>query len=109
MRRLLAWIGLAIACFTFNVAPPALAGVPGGSKIFSATCVACHLGGRNLVSSTKTLKLADLQKNQIASVAAITAQVTAGKGAMPSFKGRLTKAQIADVSAYVLAQAEKGW
>jgi cytochrome c6 len=109
MRRFLALIGLAIACITFNFAQPALADAAAGAKVFASTCAACHLGGKNLVNPAKTLKLADLQKNQIDSVAAITTQITNGKGAMPSFKGRLAADQIADVAAYVLAQAEKGW
>jgi len=32
----------------------------------------------------------------------VTARVTLGKGAMPSFKGQLTDQQIADVAAYVV-------
>jgi cytochrome c6 len=40
---------------------------------------------------------------------AIITQVTNGKAAMPSFKGRLKDNQIADVAAYVLAQADKDW
>jgi cytochrome c6 len=35
--------------------------------------------------------------------------VTNGKGAMPAFQGRLSAQDIADVAAYVLSQAEKGW
>ncbi len=109
MRRLFELTVLAIACLTFNFAQPALADAAAGKKVFSATCVACHLGGKNLVTPAKTLKLTDLQKNQLDSVATITAQITQGKGAMPSFKARLSTDQIADVAAYVLAQAEKGW
>jgi cytochrome c6 len=41
---------------------------------------------------------------------AIIAQVTNGKNAMPAFKGRLKPAQIEDVAAYVLDQANnKDW
>jgi cytochrome c6 len=109
MRKFLALIGLAIACFTFSCARPAIADTTAGRPVFAANCAACHAGGKNLVNPAKTLKLADLQKHQIDSVDAITTQVTQGKGAMPSFKGRLSAAQIADVAAYVLAQAEKGW
>jgi cytochrome c6 len=45
----------------------------------------------------------------MASIEAITTQVTNGKGAMPAFQGRLSAQDIADVAAYVLSQAEKGW
>jgi cytochrome c6 len=108
MRKLLLF-GLAIACFTFSCAQPAIADAMAGRSVFAANCAACHAGGKNLVNPAKTLKLADLQKYQIDSVEAITIQVTKGKGAMPSFKGRLSAEQIADVAAYVLAQAEQGW
>ena len=43
------------------------------------------------------------------SAEAIISQVTNGKNAMPAFKGRLTSAQIEDVAAYVLGEAEKDW
>ena len=109
LARFLAASGLAIACLMFTFAPPALADVAAGGQVFAANCAACHLGGKNLVNPAKTLKLADLQKYQLATIAAITTQVTQGKGAMPAFLSRLSADQIADVSAYVLARAEKGW
>jgi cytochrome c6 len=43
------------------------------------------------------------------SLEAIVSQVTNGKNAMPSFKGRLNTQQIEDVANYVLEQSEKGW
>jgi cytochrome c6 len=43
------------------------------------------------------------------SAEAIIAQVTKGKNAMPAFKGRVKPAQIENVAAYVLEQADKGW
>jgi cytochrome c6 len=107
MRRLL--VIFAIACLTFGFAQPAWADVAAGGKVFAANCASCHLGGKNLVNPAKTLKLADLQKYEMNSTTAIVTQVTNGKAAMPSFKGRLTADQIADVAAFVVAQAEKGW
>jgi cytochrome c6 len=50
-----------------------------------------------------------LEKFHMNSPEAIISQVTNGKNAMPSFKGRLKPEQIQDVAAYVLGQAEKGW
>jgi cytochrome c6 len=32
-----------------------------------------------------------------------------GKNAMPAFRNRLSEAQVEDVAAYVLEQAQKGW
>ncbi|PSB06959.1 cytochrome C6 [filamentous cyanobacterium CCP2] len=106
---------VAIVFLTFTLIPlgwnqPAIAAdLANGAKVFSANCAACHVGGGNLVNAAKTLKKEALEQYQMASIDAITTQVTNGKAAMPAFKGRLTSAQIADVAAYVLDQAEKGW
>jgi cytochrome c6 len=80
-----------------------------GGQIFGNNCAACHIGGGNVVNGAKTLKQADLEKYDMASIEAITGQVTNGKNAMPAFKGRLSDDDIADVAAYVLSQAEQGW
>jgi cytochrome c6 len=82
-----------------------------GEKVFKANCNACHSGGKNTVNAQKTLSLADLKKNQKDTPAAIIAQVTNGKGAMPAFgkTGKLKPPEIESVAAYVLAQANKGW
>ncbi len=110
MKKLLSWILSAIALVTFAFSTPALAGdAAAGAGIFSANCAACHAGGKNLVSPTKTLTKADLDKYGMLSEEAIITQVTKGKAAMPKFLGKLNEKQIADVAAYVLAQAEKGW
>ena len=43
------------------------------------------------------------------SIQAIASLVTNGKSPMSAYKDRLTTQEIEDVSAYVLAQAEKDW
>ncbi|OLP20025.1 cytochrome C6 [Leptolyngbya sp. 'hensonii'] len=94
----------------FMVARPALAGdAASGAKVFSANCASCHAGGKNIVNPAKTLKKADLDQYGMNTAAAIVTQVTNGKGAMPSFKGRLTPEQMEDVAAYVLEQSSQGW
>lgn len=99
---------LAACLFLFN-APAFAGGDPvKGAAIFSANCIACHAGGKNVVNPEKTLALKDLQKYEKASEEAIITQVTNGAGAMPNFK-RLGPDNIANVAAYVLQQAEKGW
>jgi cytochrome c6 len=80
-----------------------------GAKIFSANCAACHQGGNNVVSANKNLKAAALKQYGMDSTDAIIAQVTNGKGAMPSFKGRLQAEDIKAVAAYVLDQSAKDW
>ena len=95
-----------LTCFS----QPALASdVANGVKVFGANCAACHIGGGNAVNAAKTLKKADLEKYEMASLDAIKTQVTKGKNAMPAFGGRLSAEQIEDVASYVLAQSEKGW
>lgn len=111
LKKLISALLLAIAVVTFAFGRPALAeGNPvEGGKIFSANCVACHIGGGNVIIPTKTLSKADLEKNGKNSLEAIVTQVTKGKSAMPAFLGRLNTQQIEDVATYVLSQAEAGW
>ncbi len=89
--------------------PAAAADLAHGGQVFASNCAACHIGGGNVVNGAKTLKLADLDQYEMASIEAIKTQVTNGKNAMPAFSGRLTEADIDDVAAYVLDKAEKGW
>lgn len=110
MKKLLSVLVVAITVFTLAFGSPALAAdTVNGAKVFSANCAACHLGGRNVVAAAKTLKKDALEKYNMNSMEAIVSQVHNGKNAMPAFKGRLKDAQIEDVAAYVLEQAEKGW
>lgn len=110
MKKLLSIVFLAIALFTIVGSRPALAAdAANGAKVFNANCSACHMGGNNVIMANKTLKKEALDKYQMNSLEAITTQVTNGKNAMPSFKGRLTAEQIEDVATYVLQQSEKGW
>ncbi|HBB34331.1 MAG TPA: cytochrome C6 [Cyanobacteria bacterium UBA8803] len=110
MKKILSIVLLAIAWFGLALGRPALAGdAANGAKVFSANCAACHMGGNNVVMANKTLKKDALEQNGMKSAEAIITQVTKGKNAMPAFGGRLTSAQIEDVAAYVLEQAEKGW
>ncbi|MFM7425934.1 MAG: cytochrome c6 PetJ [Elainella sp.] len=110
MKRIAVAFVLGISLAVFWLSSPALASdLANGAKVFGSSCAACHVGGGNLVNAAKTLKKADLDKYEMASLAAITAQVTNGRNAMPGFGGRLTPEQIEDVAAYVLDQAEQGW
>ncbi|MGK7919294.1 MAG: cytochrome c6 PetJ [Trichodesmium sp.] len=109
MKKLLSIVLLAIAFVVVAVQPPALAAdIAHGKQIFSGNCAACHIGGKNSINPMKTLSKADLEKYGMFSAEKISYQVTNGKAAMPAFK-RLGETSIADVTAYVLDQAEKGW
>ena len=84
-----------------------------GSQIFASSCAACHMGGGNVISATRTLSQGDLQAHLDSyskdHLEAIEHQIEAGKNAMPSFEGKLSEADIIDVAAYVEEQAERGW
>jgi cytochrome c6 len=109
MKRIVSVLLVGIAIFTLAFSSPAFADTASGKKIFSANCASCHAGGKNLVQANKTLKKEALIKYNMYSAEAIIYQVTNGKNAMPKFKGRLKPAQIEDVTAYVLEQADNGW
>ncbi len=110
MKKIICLVLLGITVFTFTFGSPALAAdTASGAKIFSANCASCHMGGKNLVKANKTLKKSDLEKYGLNSEQAIISQVTNGKNAMPAFRGRLKTAQIENVAAYVLEQADQGW
>lgn len=115
MKKLLSILLLGLILFSFAFPSPALAsGDPAkGAKVFAANCNACHIGGKNAIMANKTLDKAALAQYLKGfsedAEAAVAYQVTKGKNAMPAFLGRLTPEQIENVSAYVVAQAEKGW
>ncbi len=112
MKKLISFVLLALVLVSVTFAHPALAeddAIIAGKKIFSANCAACHAGGNNAIVPTKNLKKESLEKYNMNSLEAIVNQVTKGKGAMPSFKGRLNSTQIEQVASYVLDQSEKGW
>jgi len=111
LKKLISIALLALALVTVAFTNPAFAegDAANGAKIFSANCAACHMGGNNVIMANKTLKKEALEKYAMNSVEAIVTQVTNGKNAMPSFKGRLNDQQIQDVATYVLQTSEKGW
>lgn len=107
MRKIIVILSWALALLIGLSSPADAADLATGAKVFSANCAACHVGGGNLINATKTLKKADLEKYEMASLEAIKAQVAKGKNAMPAFSGRLNATQIEDVATYVLDQSAK--
>ena len=110
LKKLVSVIILAFAAISLTFSSPALAAdAAAGKGVFAANCAACHMGGKNVVNPMKTLAKSDLEKYGMNSMEKIVYQVTNGKAAMPSFRGRLKPDQIENVAAYVLEQSEKGW
>jgi cytochrome c6 len=109
VKALLLSIYLTILFATSSPFPALAANLANGAKLFNANCSACHMGGNNVIISSKTLKKEALDKYGMASLDAITTQVTNGKNAMPSFRSRLNNGQIEDIANYVITQSQKGW
>ncbi|OUC13268.1 MAG: cytochrome C6 [Alkalinema sp. CACIAM 70d] len=101
---------LLTVCLWIGAAAPARASdLTQGQQVFALHCAGCHEGGGNIVRRGKTLKLKALEKNQVATLDAVIALVTNGKANMSAYVDRLTPAEIENVSAYVLDQAQKNW
>jgi mono/diheme cytochrome c family protein len=78
--------------------------VAAGKKVFAtAGCVSCH----TLKAAKATGKIGPNLDKLKPAYATIVKQVTNGGGVMPSFKGRLSKAQIQDVAAFVYTSTHK--
>lgn len=57
----------------------------GGKAVFELKCAACHMGGGNAISPSKTLQLPTLEANGYASQEALVQLISVGKGQMPSY------------------------
>jgi cytochrome c6 len=95
--------------FSAPVLAESLTNLDHGAKIFEANCAGCHVNGGNIVRRGKNLKSKALHKYKLDNEEAIASLVTNGKGIMSAYGDKLTPEQIADVSAYILQQAEQGW
>lgn len=99
-----------ILCLTLLCQPTAFAADLGnGERVFEVQCAGCHANGSNIVRRGKNLKQKALQRNGVDTVEAIADLVTNGKNNMSAYKDRLSEAEIADVSAYVLDRAAADW
>ena len=98
-------LGLLIAA----LAVPALA-QSNGEQVYKAKCAMCH--GQDGLATTPVAKMMSVPSFKSAAVAKLTeaemvATTTDGKGKMPSYKGKLTDAQIHDVVAYIREHLQK--
>ncbi len=110
MKKIISFLLLSFTLLTLSFAQPAFAfDTQAGKAVFSANCAQCHMGGRNVVSSQKTLFKDALEKYDMYDIEKIKTQVMNGKAAMPAFGNRLKPEQIENVASYVLAQSEADW
>jgi cytochrome c6 len=100
---------LSLTCNIPAMAADITGGLARGAEIFNTNCAGCHANGGNIVRRNKNLRLKALSKFEMDSISAIADIVTNGKNNMSAYKERLNKQEIADVSAYVLAQAKADW
>jgi len=105
MNRLKARIAAALifagAFFLFGSAS---AKADDAAATFKSKCVACHgADGSGNTSIGKSMHLRDLGSADVQkqSDADLTAMITNGKGAMPSYKGKLTDDQIHGLVTYI--------
>ncbi|AFZ57353.1 cytochrome c class I [Anabaena cylindrica PCC 7122] len=110
----IAWLAASIVLFNSIIIYPASATETfKGREIFNANCASCHIGGNNILVEHKTLEkeaLAKYLKNyDTEPIQAIIHQIQNGKGAMPSFKNKLSDQEMIETAAYVFQKAEKGW
>jgi cytochrome c6 len=82
-----------------------------GKSVFENNCSGCHANGGNALMSEKSLKKKALEENKMNTAEAIIKQVTDGKPPMPGFGklGTISAADIENVAAYVLEQANADW
>jgi cytochrome c6 len=78
--------------------------------IFKAKCAACHgADGSGSTAVGKSMKIRDFHSAEVQKQtdAQITDIITTGKGAMPTYKGKLTDDQIKQVVGYIRDLAKK--
>jgi len=90
---------IALFSFVIALALPPIAAADAAAD-YKAKCAMCHGadGSGKASMGTKDLGSADIQKM---SDADLTAAIANGKGKMPSYKGKLTDAQISDLVKYI--------
>ena len=91
---------IALLSLVLALALPPMAAAQSAADTYKAKCAMCHGadGAGKAAMGTKDLGSADIQKM---SDADLTTAITNGKGKMPSYKGKLTDAQIKDMVSYI--------
>jgi cytochrome c oxidase cbb3-type subunit III len=101
--------GLALAGLIAICAAPSLS-QSAGETLFKTKCAACHgPDGKGEVPMGKKLGARNLSSTEVQgqSDAQLTDVVTKGKNKMPTYNGKLTKEQIADLVAYIRELGKK--
>jgi cytochrome c6 len=103
------WAIAVIAAASFLYSTP-LQAQDDGASLFKAKCSACHgADGSGNTKIGQSLKMLDLGSPEVQKEtdAQLTDMITAGKGAMPAYKGKLTAAEVMSLVAYIRTLAKK--
>jgi len=102
--------GLPLALGVLILAAPLFAQGDGAS-LFKSKCAACHgADGSGNTPVGKSMKLRDLGSADVQKQTDLdlTAMITNGKGAMPSYKDKLTADQTKQLVAFIRSLTKKG-
>ena len=91
------------------LALPSAAFASTGNELFQSHCAACHLNGGNIIRRGKTLKLAALERQGMASQEAIAAIAAQGQGQMSGYLEALGEDGVQQVAEWVWQQSQAGW
>jgi cytochrome c6 len=80
-----------------------------GALLFENNCAGCHVHGGNIIRRGRTLKLAALERQDLASPEAIAGVAAAGIGQMGGYADALGDGGPEAVADYVWQQAQAGW
>ncbi|WP_392348272.1 c-type cytochrome [Parasynechococcus sp.] len=80
-----------------------------GALLFEQHCAGCHINGGNIIRRGKNLKLKALEREKIATVAAIAAIAREGRGQMSGYADVLGSDGDQLVAEWVLTQAQNAW
>ena len=108
LKRVLQWLAMVLVVVLVFWPRPALA-LPDGAVLFENHCAGCHVRGGNIIRRGKTLKLAALERQGLASPEAIAQVAAAGLGQMSGYATALGEGGPEAVAAYVWERAQAGW
>ena len=80
-----------------------------GAVLFEQHCAGCHIHGSNIIRRGKNLKLKTLERDEIATVEAISAIAREGRGQMSGYADVLGTDGDQLVAEWILLQAQNAW
>ena len=109
IMKILFTIAIVVVVLAPASAIAAPSGTSQGEALFDLHCAGCHLNGGNIVRRRKTLKLAALERNGIASSEAIAEIARQGIGRMSGYGDVLGPDGDRIVAEWVWQQAQNAW